>query len=100
MAERITTYTDAAGRPHAVDLVEHLVVDRGLRDVRVVCVLEEDEGRDQAFAVLEAGGYLERARQAEGPLCCRPSKDELRLLAADRRRAEAEAGEPGLARAA
>lgn len=100
MAERIATYTDAAGHPHAVELVAHLVVDRGLRDVRVVCVLEEDEGRDQALAVLEAGGYLERARRAERPLCCRPSKDELGLLAADRRRDQAEAGGRGLARAA
>jgi hypothetical protein len=104
MLEKIATYTDGAGRPHAVELVETaegaLVVDRGVRDVRVVCDLEPDEGRDQALAVLEAGGYLERAREAESALCRRPTKEELRSLAAAVRSARAKAGEPELARAA
>ena len=104
MPETIATYTDGAGRPHAVELVEGasggLVIDRGFRGVRVVCALEADEGSNQAVAVLEQGGYLERAREAHRPLCRKPSDAERRLLAGARRRARREAGEPALARAA
>lgn len=104
MPETIAIYTDRAGLRRKVELVSHpdggLVVDRGLADVRIVACLEGDEGRNQAIAVLEAGGYLVRARECERPLCREPSAEEQAALEAARPTTRPEAGGRELSRAA
>jgi hypothetical protein len=104
MTEVIATYEDAAGNRHEIELVEGpqgaLAVDRGGRTPRVVCELEPDEGVGQALAALEAGGYLERAREARRPLCRRLCACEPALAEHRGSDEHVEASEPGLARAA
>jgi hypothetical protein len=84
MSQLLATYR-LGGELHRIELVRRrggaLVLDRpGEGTPRVVAELDEGEGREQALAVLHAGGYLERARAGEEGLC--------RTLHEERRRSE------------
>lgn len=81
MSELLATYR-LGGELHRIELVRRrggaLVLDRpGEGAPRVVAELDQGEGREQALAVLHAGGYLERARAGEEGLC-RTLADERR----------------------
>jgi hypothetical protein len=84
MSQLLATYRLGA-ELHRIELARRrggaLVLDRpGEGAPRVVAELAEDEGREQALAVLHEGGYLERARAGEEGLC--------RALEREPRRAE------------
>ena len=69
------------GERHRVELAAlrggALVLDRaGEGPALVVAELDREEGQDQAFAVLGAGGYLERARAGEPGLCRALAEDD------------------------
>jgi hypothetical protein len=76
----LARYTDQGGRAHLVVLRGRLVLDLAAGDApRVVAELDDDEGPVQARALLHGdGGYLERARVAEGPLCRALRPEDLR----------------------
>jgi hypothetical protein len=73
----LARYSDRGGRAHLVVLRGRLVLDVAISEPpRVVAELGEGEGARQARALLaDDGGYLERARRAERPLC-RPLRIE------------------------
>jgi hypothetical protein len=79
----LATYT-LRGECHRIEIVPvrrgTLLLDRPSHGTTlVVAELSRDEGEEQALAVLNAGGYLERARGGE-PHLCRPLRnDDLRL---------------------
>ena len=73
MSQLLASYK-LGGELHRIELVRRrggaLVLDRpGEGAPRVVAELDQGEGREQALAVLHAGGYLERARAGEEGLC-------------------------------
>jgi hypothetical protein len=73
MSQLLATYS-LGGERHRIELVRRrggaLVLDRpGEGAPGVVAELDQGEGREQALAVLHAGGYLERARAGEEGLC-------------------------------
>jgi hypothetical protein len=76
----LARYTDQGGRAHLVVLRGRLVLDLAAGEPpRVVAEIDADEGPAQARALLHGdGGYLERARLAEGPLCRALRPDDLR----------------------
>ena len=90
--EVLAEYEDRNGSEHTVVLVRmvgaSLVIDTAGRETpRVVVELEAGEGTEQALAVLFGdGGYVERAKEARGPLCRALGPGELQeALAAERR---------------
>jgi hypothetical protein len=92
MTRLLATYSHN-GELHRIELVPlrdgALVLDRPAGGAPlVVAELSREEGEEQALAVLETGGYLERARAGEPGLC--------RVL----RRDDQGPGERDLARAA
>jgi hypothetical protein len=73
MAQLLATYA-LGGDLHRIELVKlregGIVLDRAAdRDSLVVAELAHGEGKEQALAVIHAGGYLERARAGEVGLC-------------------------------
>jgi hypothetical protein len=73
MNQLLATYR-LGGELHRIELVRRrggaLVLDRPREGAPgVVAELAEGEGREQALAVLHAGGYLDRARAGEEGLC-------------------------------
>lgn len=90
MAQLLGTYT-LNGERHRLELLSlrdgKLLVDRaGDGPPLVVAELSCEEGEEQALAVLEGGGYIERARAGEPGLCRALAEDEL-LGRPERRRA-------------
>lgn len=90
MAQLLATYT-LKGERHRIELVSlrdgKLLVDRaGDGAPLVVAELCGEEGEEQALAVLDAGGYLERARAGEPGLCRALAEDEV-IGRPERRRA-------------
>jgi hypothetical protein len=86
MGRLLATYS-LRGERHRIELVRlrdgALVLDRrGEGAPLVVAELSREEGEAHALAVLDAGGYLERARAGEPGLC--------RALAADERQGRPE----------
>lgn len=80
MARLLATYT-LNGQRHLIELVSlrdgTLLLDRvGDGAPLVVAELCREEGEEQARAVLDAGGYLERARAGEPGLCRALADDE------------------------
>jgi hypothetical protein len=73
MSQLLATYS-VGGEQHRIELVGRrggaLVLDRpGEGAPRVVAELDQGEGEKEALAVLQAGGYLERAQAGEEGLC-------------------------------
>lgn len=74
-ATTLTTFRDQAGRPHKVVLMaDRLLIDIvGTEPPRVLALLRDDEGIDQARAIVfgteTEPGYAERAKREGGPLC-------------------------------
>ncbi len=90
MAQLLTTYT-LNGERHRIELFSlrdgKLLVDRaGDGAPLVVAELSGEEAEEQALAVLEGGGYMERARTGEQGLCRALADDEV-LGRPERRRA-------------
>lgn len=80
MAQLLATYT-LKGERHRIELVSlrggALVLDRpGEGQPHVVAELSREEGEEEALAVLDAGGYIERARAGEPGLCRALADDE------------------------
>lgn len=80
MAQLLASYT-LKGERHRIELVRlrggALVLDRpGEGAPLVVAELSREEGEAQALAVLDAGGYLERAQAGEPGLCRELAADE------------------------
>lgn len=80
MAQLLATYS-VNGASHRVELVRladgALLLDRcGAGAPLVVAELSREEGEEQALAVLDEGGYLERARAGEARLCRALPSDE------------------------
>ena len=94
----LARYTDPNGRAHLVLLRGRLVLDvGGSGPARVVCELASDEGTRQARALLHgAGGYLERARRSERPLCRELGCEDVRP-SGSRERSTGDPQEPPLA---
>jgi hypothetical protein len=91
MAQVLATYS-RNGERHRIELVRlregALVLDRpGEGAPLVVAELSGEEGEEQALAVLDAGGYLERARAGEPGLCRTLKHDEPLARPAPRRAA-------------
>jgi hypothetical protein len=82
MTRLLATYC-LYGELHRVELVRPrhgaLLLDRAAEGAPLlVAELSREEREDQALAVLEAGGYLERARAGERGLCRSLRGDDLR----------------------
>jgi len=79
MTQVLATYTCGTDR-RRIELVSlprgKVVLDRRGDAVLVVAELSPDEGEEHARAVLDAGGYLRRARAGEPRLCRRLDSDE------------------------
>jgi hypothetical protein len=82
MTRLLATYS-LYGELHRVELVRlrdgALLLDRPAESAPLlVAELSREEGEDQALAVLETGGYLERARAGERGLCRSLRRDDRR----------------------
>lgn len=79
MGRLLATYT-VNGDRHRIELVPvaggALVLDRASGMPGVVAELSREEGEEEALAVLDAGGYIERARAGEPGLCRALADDE------------------------
>lgn len=74
----LASYGDHRGEVHRVLLRGRFVLDVADSEwPRVVSELGEGEGEVHARAVLNAGGYLERAPSATAPLCRRLAAEDL-----------------------
>ena len=67
----LAAFADAGGRLHRVTRRGRLVLDECpvAGPPRVVCELGDGEGRAEAKACLEAGGYIEWAQGEDGVAC-------------------------------
>jgi hypothetical protein len=96
----LARYQDRRGRAHLVVMRGRLLLDVCVGDLpRVVAELSEGEGADQARSLLRGdGGYLERARLAERPICRPLRPEDLRVPPSAEKGASVREGEePGLA---
>ena len=88
-ATTITEFTDAAGRPHKVVLLaRRLLLDLvGTDPPRVLALLRQDEGIEQARAIVFGNGkdrgYAERAKREAAPLCRALEPEDLRSNPSD-----------------
>ena len=87
MPTPIAEYRTPGGERHVIELIEladggALLIDRAGRGPRkVVAELNADEGPDAARAVLDGGGYLDRAGRQEPSLCRAAQHAELEAAA-------------------
>ncbi len=75
MGTQLASYQTPRGERRRIELTSaqtpgrRLLLDCGRGAPRVVAELDAGEGVQQAWAVLHAGGYLQRAKDGEPRLC-------------------------------